>query len=275
MVFVKVGDGLGNQMYNYACGYAAAKKNNDTLCLDISECDNSSLRDYQLEEVFNIDCHKTVSFSNKTVFHKIFKRLWRDLLHHVIYENKNYVFLYDERVYTRKRFRNIYLYGWWQNYQFFDFCRDDIIRQFTCRYEQNADVSALIKRFSGENTCAIHIRGGDIVGPEAEYFKRAIELMDNKNPSVKYIVFTNDVKKANECMSQWNDGMDYEFISELGEFSDTDEFFMMSACRNQIISNSTFSWWAAYLNKNCDKEIIAPFIKNASSNIYPEGWTVI
>lgn len=275
MVFVKIGDGLGNQMYNYACGYAAAKKNNDSLCLDISECDNSDIRDYQLEEVFKIDCHNTVSFSNKTVFHKIFKRLWRDLLHHVIYENKNYVFLYDERVYRKKRFRNNYLYGYWQNYQFFEFCKEDIIRQFQCKYEQSESVKSLIKRFSEENTCAIHIRGGDIIGPAAEYFRNAIDLMGEKNPTVKYIVFTNDMKKASECMQEWEPGINAEFIGNMGSFSDEDEFFLMSACRNQIISNSTFSWWAAYLNSYGKKQIIAPFISNASSNIYPEGWTVI
>lgn len=275
MVIVKIGDGLGNQMYNYACGYAAAKKNNDTLRLDISECDNSPIRDYQLEEVFKIDCHDTVSFSNKTVFHKIFKRLWRDLFHHVIYENKNYIFLYDERVYRKKRFRNNYLYGYWQNYQFFDFCKDDIIRQFQCNYEMDGNTNRLLSRFKNENTCAIHIRGGDIIGPESEYFRRAIELMNEKNPTVNYIVFTNDMKKAKDCMKEWDENLNVEFIGDLGDFTDTDEFFLMSACQNQIISNSTFSWWAAFLNSNSDKQIIAPVISNASSNIYPDGWNVI
>ncbi|MDD6572324.1 MAG: alpha-1,2-fucosyltransferase [Thermoflexaceae bacterium] len=275
MVIVKIGDGLGNQMYNYACGYAAAKKNNDTLRLDISECDNSPIRDYQLEEVFQIDCHDTVSFSNRTFFHKVWKRLWRDLFHHVIYENKNYIFLYDERVYRKKRFRNIYLYGYWQNFQFFDFCRDDIIRQFQCKYEQSEQVQKLILKFQNENTCAIHIRGGDIIGPASEYFKKAIDLMNRINPTVNYVVFTNDAKKASECMKEWDQDMKVEFISNLGVFSDVDEFFMMSACQNQIISNSTFSWWAAYLNTYEKKRIIAPVIPNASSNIYPDGWTVI
>jgi hypothetical protein len=275
MVFVKIGDGLGNQMYNYACGYAAAKKNNDTLRLDISECDNSDIRDYQLEQVFNIDCHDTVSFSNKTVFHKIFKRLWRDLLHHVIYENKNYIFLYDERVYRPKRFRNIYLYGYWQNFQFFDFCSDDIRRQFTCKYDMKDEVRSLVNQFQNENTCAVHIRGGDIIGPAGEYFHRAIDRMNGLRPDAKYIVFTNDMKKAFECMKEWNPDMNVSFIGDLGEFSDTDEFFLMSACQNQIISNSTFSWWAAYLNSYRDKQIVAPVIDNASSNIYPAGWNVI
>ncbi|MCR5216872.1 MAG: alpha-1,2-fucosyltransferase [Lachnospiraceae bacterium] len=275
MVIVKIGDGLGNQMYNYACGYAAAKKNQDTLRLDISECDNSPIRDYQLEEVFQIDCKDTISLSNRTIFHKIWKRLWRDLLHHVIYENKNYVFLYDERVYRKKFLRNIYLYGWWQNYQFFDFCREDIIRQFQCGYEQSEEVKALEASLESTESCAIHIRGGDIIGPASEYFKKALTMMQKLHPKATYYVFTNDPAKAAECMKEWNPSMPVKIISELGSFSDVDEFFLMRHCRHQIISNSTFSWWAAYLNAYEKKEIIAPYISNASSNIYPEGWTVI
>lgn len=274
MLIVKIGDGLGNQMYNYACGYAAAKRNGEELLLDISECDNSDLRDYELDKL-NIECKKTISHSNRTVFHKLYNRIWRDLFHHVIYENKNYIFLYDERVYRKKRFRNIYLHGYWQNYQFFDFCSEDIKRQFTCGYEQENDVKAAIGRLSTENTCAIHIRGGDIKGPAADYFYRAVKCMQQKKPDVRFIIFTNDPAKASECMELWDKEMSYEMVGSYGSFSDMDELFVMSACKNQIISNSTYSWWAAYLNKNPDKTVIAPIRSNASSNIYPEGWTVI
>ena len=274
MVIVKIGDGLGNQMYNYACGYAAAKKNNDSLMLDISECDNSDIRDYELDKL-NIDCNNTISMSNKTIFHKIWRRLWRDVFHHVIYENKNYIFLYDERVYRKKRFRNIYLYGYWQNFQFFDFCSDDIKRQFTCRYKQDEHVTEVIKELSQTNTCAIHIRGGDIKSLQADYFYRAVKHMQKINPAVKFVVFTNDPDRAAECMKLWDENLDFVMASQLGKFTDMDELFVMSACKNQIISNSTYSWWAAYLNNNPDKTVIAPVRSNASSNIYPEGWTVI
>lgn len=78
MVVVKIGDGLGNQMYNYVCGYSVAKHDGDTLLLDTTEVDNSTFRTYGLDE-FNIDYTKRESFSNKSFFHKVYKRLRRDL----------------------------------------------------------------------------------------------------------------------------------------------------------------------------------------------------
>ena len=50
MIIVKIGDGMGNQLFNYACGYAAARRENDTLKLDTSEADNSTLRDFELDK---------------------------------------------------------------------------------------------------------------------------------------------------------------------------------------------------------------------------------
>lgn len=50
MIAVKIGDGMGNQLFNYACGYAQARRDGDSLVLDISECDNSTLRDFELDK---------------------------------------------------------------------------------------------------------------------------------------------------------------------------------------------------------------------------------
>ena len=54
MIIVKIGDGMGNQLFNYACGYAAARRENDTLKLDTSEADNSTLRDFELDKFLSL-----------------------------------------------------------------------------------------------------------------------------------------------------------------------------------------------------------------------------
>ena len=77
MIIVKIGDGMGNQLFNYACGYAAAQRENDTLKLDTSEADNSTLRDFELDK-FHLKYDARESFPNRTVFQKIYKRLRRE-----------------------------------------------------------------------------------------------------------------------------------------------------------------------------------------------------
>lgn len=77
--------------------------------------------------------------------------------------------------------------------------------------------------------------------------------MEQEKPGVSYIIFTNDMVRAKEALSQLSglgETEDYEdvtkrmrYVTELGEFSDVDEFFLMASCQNQILSNSTFSTW--------------------------------
>ena len=66
MIIVKIGDGMGNQLFNYACGYAAARRENDTLKLDTSEADNSTLRDFELDK-FHLKYDARESFPNRTL----------------------------------------------------------------------------------------------------------------------------------------------------------------------------------------------------------------
>ena len=159
MVVVKIGDGLGNQIYNYVCGYAVAKHNNEALKLDTSECDNSALRVYMLG-FFDLDTHMRESFPNKTFWQKVYKRLRRNIKYHVILE-KDYL-KYDEQVFRKKIFRDKYLHGYWQNLKYFQMYQPDIIRQLKPSYDQSQEMINTCKLLREENTCAIHMRGGDI-----------------------------------------------------------------------------------------------------------------
>ena len=89
MIAVKIGDGMGNQLFNYACGYAQARRENDSLLLDISECDNSTLRDFELDK-FHLKYDKKESFPNHNLGQKIYKNIRRALKYHVIKEREVY-----------------------------------------------------------------------------------------------------------------------------------------------------------------------------------------
>lgn len=280
MVVVKIGDGMGNQLFNYACGYAAARRDNDTLMLDTSECDNSTLRDFELDK-FHLKYDARESFPNRSAVQKLFKRLRRDIRYRVIKERE--VFLnrdarydvndIDPRVFEKKGFRDKYLLGYWQHLEYFEEYLDELREMMTPAYEQSARVMELRERFAAEQTCAMHIRGGDIGGPSGEYFSRAVARMEQEKPGVSYFIFTNDRKRAAEALAGLKDTGRLTYVSELGTFSDVDEFFLMAACRNQILSNSTFSTWAAYLNENPGQTVIMPD-DILSERMRRKGWLI-
>lgn len=280
MVVVKIGDGMGNQLFNYACGYAAARRDNDKLVLDTSECDNSTLRDFELDK-FNLKYDARESFPNRNGAEKLFKRLRRDLRYRVIKERE--VFLnrsgrydvndIDPRVFEKKGLRDKYLLGYWQHLTYFEEYLDEIREMMTPAYAQSSRVRELRKRFAAEATCAVHIRGGDIGGPSGAYFSRAVARMEQERPGVSYIIFTNDRMRAAEVLEKLDEAQRMTYVSELGDFSDIDEFFLMASCRNQILSNSTFSTWAAYLNGNPDALVIMPD-DILSERMRRKGWLI-
>ncbi len=279
MIVIKIGDGMGNQMYNYACGYSLARRCGEKLKLDISECDNSTLRDYELD-FFRVCYDAKESFPNRNVWQKIYKRLRRNLLYHVIIEKDWYAV--DERI-DKKTFRSRYLHGYWQNTAYFLEYLPELREMFVPREPLREAVRQLTERLSAHTTCAIHVRGGDIGGPPPEYFQRAVRRMEEQRPGVMFFVFTNDKEKAAECIGDtnppgrseqsWAPG-EIRYISDQGTFSDKEEFLLMSACQNQILSNSSFSSWAAYLNRNPDPVVMVPEYKGVGQTCL-DGWQII
>ncbi len=283
MIIVKIGDGMGNQLFNYACGYAQARREGDRLMLDTSECDNSTLRNFELDN-FHLKYDARESFPNRNVFQKIYKRLRCRLKYHVIKEREVFhnqsgkytVDDIDPRVFAKKRFRPKYLYGYWQHLAYFEEYLGEITAMMTPAYEQSGRVRALAEEFKKTPTCAVHVRGGDIVGPQSSYFAHALERMAREKPGLKYMIFTNDRVRAREALSQMKGAVsaDIIYVTDLGNFTDVDEFFLMAACQNQILSNSTFSTWAAYLNKNPDQTVIMPD-DILSERMRRKGWLIL
>lgn len=269
MVVVKIGDGMGNQLFNYACGYALARRDGEKLKLDISECDNSTLRDYELD-FFKVRYDSKESFPNRNFWQKLYKRLRRNLLYHVIVEKD--LFSVDTRIYKRY-LRNRYLHGYWQNVEYFKDYLDELREMYVPREPLRPEMGELLQKFSSTETCAVHVRGGDINGPSPEYFKEAMRRVAQARPGVRFVVFTNDKAKAAECIAaEGESGICY--VTDLGEFSDKEEFLLMSSCKNHVISNSSYSTWAAYLCRNREQLVMVPVYPGAEQMCL-EGWQLI
>lgn len=276
-IIVNIFGGLGNQMFQYAL-YLNLKKNEvDKMVLFV----NLPYKDhngFELHKVFNIQYSNILNFSLKLFRFCFFRKGKR------YYEKPGALF--NSNIFSiikKNKFLN--LIGYWQSEKYFFDATDNVKNVFTFNIGNLSLKSYELMNFiiKDKNVVSIHIRRGDyITNIEANkvhgdicdllYYERAIEYFLKKNPQSKFIFFSDDIiwihenfkKIKNKIIVDWNSGQ-----------NSWQDMFLMSVCRNNIIANSSFSWWAAWLNQNSDKIVVRPekWFNNLSyDDICPENW---
>ena len=282
MIIVKIKGGLGNQMFQYAFGKSLSIKNNDELKLDIEGLQSTTTetkRSYTLDK-FNIDSKiaeggeilklkyplgilsKIIRFIKAKVFRKFYIGFYKEVL-----EIKG----------------DAYLDGYYQSPKYFEKI-DEIIRH-DLSLKNILDGKAGIfkeKIDENDNAVSIHIRRGDYVQDkkinsvhgtcDQEYYNEAIKIIKERIDSPAFFVFSDDIDWVKNNMN-FTDSI---FVSD-PEIKDYEELILMSRCKHNIIANSTFSWWGAWLNANPNKIVIAPkqwntFDTSDKLGIIPEKW---
>lgn len=125
-----------------------------------------------------------------------------------------------------------------------------------------------------ENSCSVHVRRTDYVNNPgfaqlgSDYYQKAIDYIDCDH----YLVFSDDIEF---CKKKFY-GDEFSFVKS----NEATELFLMSHCKHNIIANSTFSWWGAYLNRNPEKIVIAPAEwvgdgRCTTDDIVPKEWIKI
>ncbi len=123
-----------------------------------------------------------------------------------------------------------------------------------------------IKKYNMKNSVSIHIRGGDVLEVQKNkeyiysmplsYYKEAINIIETKVSEPNFLLFTNDELYAQSLCAEFQ--LRKIKIIKRDELNDLEALLLMSYCNHNIIANSSFSYWAAILNENEDKIIIAP-----------------
>lgn len=278
MITVKLIGGLGNQMFQYAIGRHLAEKNRTALSLDISTLlkrdeINYTPRNFELN-VFNVKYSKLINKPSSSYFNKAYNKLFTSTINE---KDHNY----DSQVLSNKG--NIYLNGFWQTEQYFKDIEEIIRKDFTFKATPNAININHIKNINAVNSVSIHFRRGDYITNssavdfhgicEPEYYQNAINEIKNKVTNPHFFIFSDDVEWVQE-----NFIIDNATIISNNTASDAfEDMRLMAACKHNIIANSSFSWWAAWLNNNPDKIVIAPkrWLKNIEIDIIPVSWTKI
>ena len=284
MVISEIMGGFGNQLFSYACAYATAKRNNDTLILDKHLYDCGYFRRFQLDQL-NIDCTETLlppaapfdrykhPFRTKFYEYRRNRKLPSPIK--MVREQNEFAYIPEQFAYDT----NIHLTGYWQNYRYFDQYRQDLLRQYIPKAPFRPEIQEQLSTLRSTNSAAIHIRRGDYVNFKGgkclspTYYRKALNLLQQSaGPDLRLYIFSDDIPYVKQALSTLPSPI---FLSDSLTLTDLEEFYLMSACRHQIIANSTFSWWAAYLNPNLSRRVIAPLADLWTNDFYLPDWTAI
>lgn len=263
MKIVQVIGGLGNQMFQYAF-YSALKKHYENVEIDTSLFSRYKLHNgFELANIFGVQFKEAsllkrlqLSFHGGDVFSSILRKLIQRRGTEYIEEYLKY----DERVLDDSS--NLYYIGYWQSYKYFSFIESEIRKNFIFPIPQIDNYNKNLRNIIlSSNSVSIHIRRGDYVGNSVyediatlDYYQRALDYMDRNVSNMKIFLFSNDVEW---CLRNLNLHNCTAVSHNTGANSFWD-MYLMSSCKHNIIANSSFSWWGAWLNTNPDKIVISP-----------------
>jgi hypothetical protein len=293
MVIVKLMGGLGNQMFQYACGRRLSFVRGVPLLLDTSFLESNDRKPGFTPRDFELDIFKLqVIIADKKLLAKynhpsFFYRLTTKML--------NYPRIITEQ--GRKMNTHVldapsavYLQGYWQSEKYFRDIHETIREEFTFPADTENDyLSELFNLIRQTNSVAVHVRRGDYATDKmtnsvhgllpTEYYLGAIRLIKQKQINPVFFVFSDDPQWVSESFPN---EPGYVIINHKKPVRNYVDMMLMSACKHNIIANSSYSWWGAWLNNNPGKIVIAPekwYTEGNNAEVIkdriPEGWITI
>lgn len=288
MVGVKIWGGLGNQMFQYAFALYLAEKRKCDFSF-FSEVNNKSLDDFALIN-FKVDLSKFpesyrkklgYSFSNDKIY-----RFKRKIIQLLPFMNKRV--LVEKGLHFKEHINKEYILfdGYWQSFKYLDSINVKLRNKFIFK-DPNLYKLDLYNEILLTNSVSLHIRKGDYLhGKNAliyedcpiSYYLKSIELISQNVEEPIFYVFSNDLNWAMQNLKVSAD-TSIKFVDN-SNYADPAiaDMFLMSSCKNNIIANSTFSWWSAWLNSNINKIIIAPKkwyvgdLNHVTKELIPVDW---
>ncbi len=250
MKIVTFKGGLGNQIFEYAFYLYLKKGTNDNVYGYYNKTWLKGHNGLEIQNVFDIELPKSAVFANLiAIIIRFINRFFKNT-HFISSENS-------------LKMGAVYFDGWWQNKMFYKEQNDWI--KFK-EFELDHINSRHIKEIQQSQSISIHIRRGDYITNQfvnkyggvctKEYYKEAIQIIHENFNAPKFYVFSDDMEwvKANlpleNAIYVSNNSGDKSYL----------DMYLMSHCKANIIANSSFSYWGAYLNRNCSKVI------------YPKKW---
>jgi hypothetical protein len=289
MIISNLLGGLGNQMFQYAAGRALSLERGQPLHLDISR-----FADYRLHQGFELQrvFYCPVDVANAAEVRRILGWQGAPLIRRVLARPalaafRREGFVVEPHFHYWPGIRDVpqdcYLLGYWQSEKYFRNVTAEIRVDFTFNAELASRNAELAEQISQVNAVSLHVRRGDYAqDPKTndthglcslEYYRAAIQYVADRLEQPYFFIFSDDM-----AWVKTNLKIDFQrrYIDHNRGAESYNDMRLMSLCQHHIIANSSFSWWAAWLNPCATKMVVAPkrWFANAKNidDLIPETW---
>jgi Glycosyl transferase family 11 len=280
-VAVQLLGGLGNQMFQFAAGFALARRLGAELHLDLSSYARSDLREYALEP-FGIEAVLHQAEVRTGLWHRLRRLMGKKRAlawwHGAVYREKHFQFDAD----FAQLQADTLLMGYFQSERYFAGAADEVAALFNPLKLASAEAIALATALAGEGSVAIHIRRGDYVSNPAAtafhgvlgdaYYDRAVEAIREHVKNPRFFIFSDDPAAAKALAVR------VQGAQAMRGASAGDDLYLMACARHHVIANSSFSWWSAWLDRRAGgvriapRQWFSPHVAHDTSDLCPPDW---
>ena len=275
MISVRLQGGLGNQMFQYAAGRALAEARDVALLLDLSWFnqdfdEKTSPRHYELS-CFRLD--EDVLKKPKSIIQKAQLRIATKYCEPHFHYDPSF----------SKLPSNTVLEGYFQSEQYFKHIRSRLVEDFSwARLPDGRNVRLLDEISANKSAISLHVRRGDYVSNKnyakfhgvtgLDYYLSAVKYVGERVAKPTFYIFSDEPRWCKNNLK-----LKHKTIYVSHNKDGSEDMRLMKACSHNIIANSSFSWWAAWLNENPDKIVVAPgrWFSHPGSNtqdLIPSVW---
>lgn len=298
MIYVILNGRLGNQLFQYAAASALAKTYGKDICL-LEVFEKNLIGNFILEKNTQTGSAEEIRKYKRWVYlyDKLFfvyckinripsadmaiARYKFDSKSVKLLAKLGFVFIQNGYIDIPKiKKENIVLCGFFQCAKFFEKFSTEIINEISLK-KKSKKLEKLLIEMDEKNAVCLHIRMGDYVNNPVfgictmGYYQDAVDKMKELVSNPKFYVFSDEIQKVKGTIDFHN----CEVVYVDNDLSSDETLVYMSKCNHFILSNSSFSWWAQYLNGKANKIVIAPERWNAAEgpfeDIYVADWHLI
>jgi hypothetical protein len=288
MLFVKIHYGLGNQLFQYALARSLSLKKGTAFSLDLTFFDEFSNdehpRVYQLNH-FNLEAPAASPEQLSPYLHPpLLKKKWRSVTSRVLpYYKRKVVYEakldFDEHIWEVED--NSFLFGFWQDERYFSAIGDTLRKDLTFKTGPAPRDKEYLREIGRTESVCLHIRRGDFLTDpfivnvmgmcDMDYYHTAVDRIAQRVAAPVFYIFSDDPQWVRDNFRIDHPMIVVDHNSQLEAFQD---LRLMSACKHHVISNSTFSWWGAWLSAYEEKIVFVPRVWRAKGpNMFtPKGW---